>query len=60
MDMKGIMNNDAVVVIGTGQGCLQLPASSRSGGYTGSIDLVGAECHRSESAPVRPHTGTGG
>ena len=39
------MSNDAVVIVGAGQAGLQLAASLRSGGYSGSIDLVGAEPH---------------
>ena len=75
IDMKGIMNSDAVVVICTGRGGLQPAASLRSGGYTRSIDLVGDGRYQSKSAqlrrraehravtrtaPVHPHTGTGG
>jgi len=30
IDVKGIMTNDAVVIIGTGQGGLQLAASART------------------------------
>jgi 3-phenylpropionate/trans-cinnamate dioxygenase ferredoxin reductase subunit len=45
IDVKGIMSNDAVVIIGAGPAGLQLAASLRSGGHTGSIDLVGAESH---------------
>jgi len=40
-----VMSNDAVVIIGAGQGGFQLAASLRSGGHTGPIDLVGAEFH---------------
>ncbi|MFE3059512.1 NAD(P)/FAD-dependent oxidoreductase [Nocardia sp. NPDC059239] len=38
-------NDDAVVVIGAGQGGFQVAHSLRSGGFTGSIDLVGGEAH---------------
>ena len=72
IDVKGIMTNDAVVIIGTGQGGLQLAASLRSGGYTESIGSVGAERRRSKATQLRrqaghraltttaPHPGTGG
>src|SRR6516162_2089920 len=45
IDVREIMSNDAVVIVGAGQAGLQLAASLRSGGHTGSIDLVGAEPH---------------
>ena len=72
IDVKGIMTNDAAVIIVTGHGGPQLAASLRSGDYTGSIGSVGAERQLSNAAQLRPqgghraltttapHPGTGG
>ena len=66
------MTNDAAVIIGTGHRGLQLAASLRSGGYTGSIGSVGVGRQLSNAAqlrpqgghraltPTAPHPGTGG
>jgi hypothetical protein len=72
IDVKGIMSNDAVVIVGAGQAALKLAVSLKSGGYIGSIDMMGAERHLSKTAqlrrrtghrtvtPTAPHSGTGG
>jgi hypothetical protein len=51
------MTNHAAVIIGTGQESLQLAASLRSGGYTGSLGPVGAERLQSKAAQLRRQDG---
>jgi len=72
IDVREIMSNDAVVIIGAGQAALKLAVSLKSGGCIGSIDTMGAERHLSKTAqlrrrtghrtvtPTAPHPGTGG